>query len=210
MQTKLFDKQGKESGTVELGKDVFSQKINEPLLWETINTILKNQRRGTASTKNRTEVRGGGRKPYRQKGIGWARHGSIRSPIWRGGGVVFGPKPRDFHTNIPKKKKMKALLASLGARAKENKIMVIEDFVLEAPKTRSFVNILKGIKLDQAKTLIAVDEINENLLLASRNVPNVNVKRASDINCYDVISTEYLLLTKKALEKLEQRCATKK
>jgi len=210
MQTKLFDTQGKESGTVELGKDVFSQKINEPLLWETINTILKNQRRGTASTKNRTEVRGGGRKPYRQKGIGWARHGSIRSPIWRGGGVVFGPKPRDFHTNIPKKKKMKALLASLGARAKENKIMVIEDLVLEAPKTRSFVEILKAIKLDQAKTLIAVDEMNKNLLLASRNVPNVNVKRASDINCYDVISTEYLLFTRKALQKLEQRCATKK
>ena len=210
MQTKLFDKQGKESGTVELGKDVFSQKINEPLLWETINAILRNQRSGTASTKNKTEVRGGGRKPYRQKGIGWARHGSIRSPLWRGGGVVFGPKPRDFRTNIPKKKKMKALLASLGARAKENKVMVIEDLVLDAPKTRSFVEILKVIKLDQVKTLIAVDEISKNLLLASRNVPNVNLKRASDINCYDVLSAEYLLLTQKALQKLEQRCATKK
>ena len=210
MQTKLFDKQGKESGTVELGKNIFEQKVNEPLLWETINTILKNQRRGTASTKNKTEVRGGGRKPYRQKGIGWARHGSTRSPLWKGGGVVFGPKPRDFYVNIPKKKKMKALLASLGARAQENKVMVIEDLILEAPKTKGFIEILKGIKLDQVKTLIAVDEVDKNLLLASRNVPNVKLKRASDINCYDVLSAEYLLLTKKALEKLEQRCVTKK
>ena len=210
MQTKLFDKQGKESGTVELGKNIFEQKVNEPLLWETINTILKNQRRGTASTKNKTEVRGGGRKPYRQKGIGWARHGSTRSPLWKGGGVVFGPKPRDFYVNIPKKKKMKALLASLGARAQENKVMVIEDLILEAPKTKGFIEILKGIKLDQVKTLIAVDEVDKNLLLASRNVPNVKLKRASDINCYDVLSAEYLLLTKKALKKLEQRCVTKK
>ena len=108
MQTKLFDKLGKESGTIELAKSVFNQKASEPLLWETVNVILSNRRKGLASTKNKTEVRGGGKKPWRQKGIGWARTGSTRSPLWKGGGVTFGPKPRDYTVSIPKKKRGRA------------------------------------------------------------------------------------------------------
>lgn len=210
MQTKLFDKEGKESGTVELAGTIFEQKANHPLLWETVNAALKNRRKGLANTKTKAEVRGGGAKPYRQKGIGWARHGSTRSPIWKGGGVVFGPKPRDYSVPMPKKKRMKALLASLSVKAQESKILVIEDLTLETPKTKNFIEILKGINVGEARTLVAVDKVDKNLILASRNVSTVNLKRASDINCYDVLSAEYLLVTKKGLEKLEQRCATKK
>lgn len=210
MQTKLFDKIGQESGTVELDEKIFAQKINKALIWETINVLMDNRRKGQASTKTKAEVSGGGKKPWRQKGIGWARHGSTRSPIWRGGGVTFGPKPRDYTTSMPKKKKLGALLASLSAKAQESKILVIEDIELDAPKTKNFAKILKDIKLDKARTLVAVDAIQKNILMASRNVPNVQLKRANDINCYDVLSAEYLLITKKGLKKLEQRCAARK
>jgi large subunit ribosomal protein L4 len=210
MQTKLFDKTGKESGTVELKQGVFDQKANKTLLWETVNVLLGNRRRGLASTKTKAEVHGGGTKPWRQKGIGWARHGSTRSPLWKGGGVTFGPKPRDYTVTIPKKKKLKALLASLSIKAQDDKIMVIEDLVLDAPKTKNFVEIMKSMNLSDTKTLLAVAEMNNNLLLASRNVPNVSVKRAADINCHDVLNAECLLITKQGLEKLEQRCAAKR
>lgn len=210
MQTKLFDKLGKESGTIELTESLFSQKTSEPLLWETVNVILSNRRKGLANTKNKAEVRGGGKKPWRQKGIGWARAGSTRSPLWKGGGVTFGPKPRDYTVSMPKKKKVKALLASLSARAQENKILVIEELVLDTPKTKNFAEILKSIDLSKTKTLVAVAEMDKNLLLASRNMPNVDLKRSADINCYDVLNAECLLITKKGLKKLEQRCAAKK
>ncbi len=209
MQTKLYDKSGKESGTIKLGEKVFSRKINKTLMWEAVNAIRDNRRKGNASTKSRSDVHGGGKKPWRQKGIGWARHGSTRSPIWKGGGVVFGPKPRDYATSMPKKKKIGALLASLSVKAQENKILVIEDLALDTPKTKNFAQIIKDIKIDKAKTLVAVDEMNRNTLLASRNVPNVQLKKADDINCYDVLTAEYLLITKKGLEKLEKRCAPK-
>ncbi|UCD19533.1 MAG: 50S ribosomal protein L4 [candidate division WOR-3 bacterium] len=210
MQTKLFDKNGKESGTVELGEKIFNRKVNKTLLWEAVNAIRDNMRNGNASTKTKAEVRGGGKKPYRQKGIGWARHGSTRSPLWKGGGVAFGPKPRDYSTPIPRKKRIGALLASLSAKAQENKVLVIEELVLEAPKTKNFVQIMKDINIEKARTLVAVDEVNKNTLLASRNVPNIYLKRANDINCYDVLLAEYLLITRKGLEKLEQRCVPKK
>lgn len=210
METKLFDKNGKESGTVELGEKIFNRKMNKTLIWEAINALRDNFRRGNANTKTKAEVRGGGKKPWRQKGIGWARHGSIRSPLWKGGGVVFGPKPKDYSSSIPKKKRIGALLASLSEKAQANKILVIEELALDAPKTKNFVQIMKDIKIDKAKTLVAVDEVDRNTLLASRNIPNVNLKKANDINCYDVLTAEYLLITKNGLAKLEQRCAPKK
>lgn len=210
METKLFDIQGKEIGTINLSEAIFSQDENDPLIWENVTALLKNRRRGCASTKSKNEVKGGGSKPYRQKGIGWARHGSNRSPIWRGGGVVFGPKPRDYSVSMPKKKRKKALIVSLSTRAKENKIMVIEDLKIEAPKTKMVVDLLKNINLSNVKTLIGVGEINNNLRLACRNIPHVNLKRVNDINCLDVLSAEYVLMTKKGLEELGQRCATKK
>lgn len=210
MQTKLLDKNGKESGTVELNEKIFNRKINKTLLWEAVNAIRDNDRQGNASTKNRSEVRGGGKKPWRQKGIGWARHGSTRSPIWKGGGVSHGPKPRDYSGSIPKKKKLGALLVSLSVKAQENRILIIDDIALDAPKTKDFAQVLKEMKIANARTLLAVDEVNRNLLLASRNVPYVELKKASDINCYDVLRAEYLLITKKGLNKLEERCAASK
>lgn len=209
MQTKLLDSNGKESGTVELSEKIFNRKINKTLLWEAVNALRDNDRQGHASTKTRAEVRGGGKKPWRQKGIGWARHGSIRSPIWKGGGVSHGPKPRDYSSSIPKKKKLGALLVSLSVKAQENRILVIDDIALDAPKTKNFARLLKEMKVEKNRTLVAVDEVNRNILLASRNVPHVELKRANDINCYDVLRAEYLLITKKGLDKLEQRCAAR-
>lgn len=210
MQTKLLDKNGKESGTIELNEKIFNQKINKTLLWEAINAIRDNDRKGQASTKTKAEVRGGGKKPWRQKGIGWARHGSIRSPIWKGGGVVFGPKPRDYSSSIPKKKKLGALLVSLSVKAQENRILVIDEIDLDPPKTKNLTQILKEMKVEKTRTLVAVDEVSRNILLASRNVPYVELKKANDINCYDVLSAEYLLITRKGLDRLEQRCAARK
>jgi large subunit ribosomal protein L4 len=146
---------------------------------------LKNQRKGLASTKNKTEVRGGGKKPHRQKGIGWARAGTIRSPIWRGGGVVFGPKPRDYSVRVPKKKKLKALLSSLSVMAQENKIMVIENLDIETPKTKNLAKILESINLRNTKILMGVDVISKNIKLAGRNIPYVNVKRVDDKKSID-------------------------
>jgi len=210
METKLFDINGKEVGTVKLADKIFNLDVNRTLLWENITALLQNKRKGLASTKTKNEVRGGGKKPYRQKGIGWARHGSIRSPIWRGGGVVFGPKPRDYFVHIPKKKRFRALLSSLCEKAKENKIVVIKDLSLASAKTKTFATILKNINLYKAKTLVGVEKIDENIKLASRNIPRVAIKRVDDINCLDVLLADYLLITKKGLEKLEQRCLTKR
>jgi len=210
MDTKLFDKQGKEIGAVGLKESVFNQAVNKPLIWENITDLLRNKRRGIAKTKSRAEVSGGGRKPWQQKGTGRARHGSIRSPIWRGGGVVFGPKPRDYSTTMPRKKKLGALIASLSARAKENKVLVIEDLNIEMPKTKNFVGLLKSINLNNVKTLVGVEEMNNNLKLACRNIPYIALKKVDDINCLDVIANDYLLITKKGLEILELRCGTKK
>ena len=209
MQTKLFDNTGKETGTIELAKDIFEQKTREPLLWETVNVLLKNRRKGLAHTKTRAEVRGGGKKPWRQKGIGWARHGSTRSPIWRGGGVTFGPRSRDYKISMPQKKKTKALVSALSAKAQENKIVVIEDIALDSPKTKNLAGILNNANLSSTKLLVAVAEMDKNLLLASRNMPQVYLKRTADVNCYDVLEAEYVLVTKEGLKKLEQRCAAK-
>jgi len=210
MKTSVFDKQGKEVGSVQLNDAIFNKEANEHLIWETVVLLQRNRRKGFASTKNKTEVSGGGKKPYRQKGIGWARHGTTRSPIWRGGGVVFGPKPRDYAKKIPMKKRLNALRVSLSAKAKDDRIKIITDLGLDTAKTRDFVSILKSVALENIKTLIGVESIDTNLKRAGRNVPYVRVKRVQDFNCLDILSAEYILITQKALERLEQRCATKK
>lgn len=210
METKLYNQNGEEIGNIKLPKDIFENKVNRTLLWEIAFTILNNQRQGTAKVKTRAEVRGGGKKPWRQKGIGWARHGSIRSPIWRKGGVVFGPKPKDYYKIVPKRKKTLALLSALSAMAKENKIIVIEDIILDIPKTKALQEILKKLNLNNAKLLISTNTINKNILLAARNIPGILLKRTADINCYDVISADYLLFTKNSITELEKRCATNK
>ncbi len=210
MEAKLFNHLGEETGNIKLPKNLFDNKINKTLLWETVTTILNNQRQGSAKVKNRAEVKGGGKKPWRQKGIGWARHGSIRSPIWRKGGVVFGPKPRDYYKTIPQKKKTLALLSSLSATARENRIYVIEGINMEEPRTKALVGILSKMNLTESKVLITMNSIDNKLLLAARNIPNIMIKRTADINCYDVIRADYLVLAKDAISELEKRCATNK
>ncbi len=206
METKLFNQNGEEAGNIILPDKIFGCPINKALLWEVVNIILNNQRQGTAKTKTRAEVRGGGRKPWRQKGTGLARHGSIRSPIWRKGGVVFGPKPRDYYKSIPQRKKLKALLSALSAAAREDRIRVIEDINLDKPSTKSLRTFLKKINLNGAKVLISTDNINENLLLSARNIPGLLLKKSTDINCYDVLWADCVLLTKNGLSELEKRC----
>jgi large subunit ribosomal protein L4 len=210
MNATVFDKQGKEVGKAQLKDDLFKKDVNEHLVWEMVVLLQRNQRKGLASAKNKAEVSGGGKKPYRQKGIGWARHGTIRSPIWRGGGVVFGPKPRNYTAKIPKKKKMNALLVSLSKMAKDERIKIITDLDLTTAKTKDFALILKSMSLENVKTLVGVDEIKSNLKRAGQNIPYIHLKRVQDLNCLDILSAEYLLITRKGLEKLEQRCALKK
>jgi large subunit ribosomal protein L4 len=210
METKLINANGEEVGKVNLNDKIFNQEIKTPLIWENVTIILRNQRLGLAKTKNRAEVSGGGKKPWRQKGTGMARHGSTRSPIWRKGGVVFGPKPRDYSAHLPKKKKLQALISTLSAKAHDNHVMVIDQIVLESPKTKFLVTILKKAKLVGNKTLIGLEAMDQNLLRAGNNIPGLNLKRVEDINCYDVLNANYVLFTKKGLEKLEQRCITKK
>jgi len=210
METMLLNGQGEEIGKQKLPQKLFEQEVNKSLLWENIKTLRNNQRQGTAKAKTRAEVRGGGRKPWRQKGIGWARHGSIRSPIWRKGGVVFGPKPRDYYVKMPQKKKLAALIASLSEKARENKVVIIENIKIDQPKTKVLYGILKKANLSDKKLTIGIETMDQNLKLASRNIPEVSLKRATDLNAYDVIVAEFLLLTVKALENLEKRCTTKK
>lgn len=209
MKTSVFDKQGNEVGSVQLNDAIFNKDANEHLIWETVVLLQRNQRKGIASTKNKTEVAGGGKKPYRQKGIGWARHGTIRSPIWRGGGVVFGPKPRDYTTKIPAKKRRNALLVSLSYKAKNDRIKIITDLGLDSSKTKDFVSILRKIALENVKTLVGVESIGTNLKRASSNVSYIQIKRAQDFNCLDILSADYVLITQKGLEQLEQRCGKK-
>lgn len=209
METTLFDDRGAEKGKHKLAPKVFEQKVRKSLLWENVKTILNNQRRGTAKAKCRAEIRGGGKKPWRQKGIGWARHGSIRSPIWRKGGVVFGPKPRDYYVKMPRKKKLLALVSSLSAKAADQKIVVIEKITLAQPRTKMLFEILKKASLAGKRLLIGVDNHDRNLLLAARNIPQLALKRVADFNAYDVMAADYILFTRSGLDNLEQRCSTK-
>jgi len=210
MDTKLYNQNGEEIGKIELPKKVFGAQVNKTLLWEAITIILNNQRRGTAKTKTRAEVKGGGKKPWRQKGTGLARHGSIRSPIWRKGGVVFGPKPRDYYKKMPQQKKIKALLSALSVAAQEDRIRIIEDMNIEKPRTKTVNGLLKKININGAKILISPDKISKNLLLSVRNIPKINLKRSIDINCYDVLWADYILFTKNGLSELEKRCGQNK
>jgi large subunit ribosomal protein L4 len=167
---------------------------------------LAKRRAGTASTRNRSEVRGGGRKPYRQKGTGRSRAGTIRSPLWRGGGVIFGPTPRDFGFSIPKKVRKQALRIALSARAAEGKLLVLNQFQLKEIKTKSFVEVL--IRFGMEDVLIVIDGENLNLERSARNVPGIKVLRVDGLNVYDILNHEHLILVKDAVKKIQERLAS--
>jgi len=197
----VYDIGNQKVSDMELDDRVFDVKINPSLFYDAVRTNLSFQRRGTASTKNRTLVRGGGAKPWRQKGTGRARAGSRRSPLWRGGGTIFGPMPRDFSITLPKKIKRAALKAALSLKRKEGKLILLDDFPLEGFKTRHVLEVLKRFKVEDA--LIVTDEKKPFLERSARNIQGVEVLRCETLNVYDILNHEHLILLRPAVERIQ-------
>lgn len=204
MSIKVYNQEGKEVGTVDLNAEVFGIEPNEPLVHQYIVNYLARQRQGNAATKTRKDVRGGGRKPWRQKGTGRARAGTIRSPLWRGGGTVFGPHPRSYGSNFPKKMKKLALRSIFSDKALSERIKVIEDLKLGEIKTKNVDSILANLNIAGKKCLILDEGENKNLVLSCRNLHMVLYCRAGLANGYDIMNADYLLFTKAGLEKVEE------
>ena len=199
----LYNQSGATVGEIELNDSVFGIEPNKHVLFEAVVMQRASLRQGTHKTKNRAEVSGGGRKPWRQKGTGRARHGSIRSPQWRGGGTVFGPVPRSYSYKLPKKVRRLAIKSALSSKVLENNIVVLDNLTLEAPKTKEMVKILGNLSVDR-KTLIVTADVNENITLSARNIPGVTVVTASGINVLDVLNHDKVVITKAAVEKVEE------
>lgn len=198
----VYNIEGKEVGSIELNDAVFGVEVNEHLVHMAVVNQLANNRQGTQSAKTRSEVSGGGRKPWRQKGTGHARQGSTRSPQWAGGGVVFAPKPRDYSFKMNKKEKRIALLSALSSKVADNKIVVLDAFNLDEVKTKKFAEVMSNLKVDKA--LVVIEGENKNVVLSGRNIPTVKVSATNEINTYDVLKYETLVVTKAAVEKLEE------
>ena len=203
MELKVLNTAGKQVGTVELNDAVFAVEYNEALIHQVVVAQLANKRQGTKSALTRTEVRGGGVKPYRQKGTGRARQGSSRSPQFVKGGVVFAPKPRDFRQKLNKFSKRQALLSALSQKIRQDEFIVVDEFKVKEAKTKEVANILKALELNK-KTLLVVAEDNKDLLRASRNIADLQVINADLINVYDVVRSNKCVVTKAAAEKIEE------
>jgi large subunit ribosomal protein L4 len=199
----LYNQNGEKIGEIELSDSVFGIEPNKHVLFEAVIMQRASLRQGTHKTKNRAEVSGGGRKPWRQKGTGRARQGSIRAPQWRGGGTVFGPVPRSYSYKLPKKVRRLAIKSALSSKVLENEIIVLDNLALEAPKTKEMVKILNNLSVDR-KALIVTDDVNENVVLSARNIPGVTVVTANGINVLDVLNHDKLVITKAAVEKVEE------
>ena len=198
----VYNMEGKEVGSLELNDAIFGVEVNEHLVHMAVLQQLANNRQGTQKAKTRSEVSGGGRKPWRQKGTGHARQGSTRSPQWTGGGVVFAPKPRDYSFKMNKKEKRIALLSALSSKVADNKIVVLDAFNLDEVKTKKFAEVMSNLKVDKA--LVVIEGENKNVVLSGRNIPTVKVSATNEINTYDVLKYETLVVTKAAVEKLEE------
>ena len=198
----VYNIEGKEVGSIELNDAVFGVEVNEHLVHMAVVKQLANNRQGTQSAKTRSEVSGGGRKPWRQKGTGHARQGSTRAPQWTGGGIVFAPKPRDYSFKMNKKEKRIALLSALSSKVAESKIVVLDEFKLDEIKTKKFVEVMNNLKVENA--LVVLEGENKNVVLSGRNIPSVKVTATNEINTYDVLKYTTLVVTKAAVEKLEE------
>jgi large subunit ribosomal protein L4 len=201
----LLNQEKKKVGSVDLRDDVFAVEINIPLVHQVIKAQLAGRRRGTAKTKTKAEVRGGGRKPFKQKGTGNARQGSTRSPLQVGGGQSFGPQPRSYEQATPKEMMRGALRSALSDRVKAKRLMVVDEFKLSAPKTKAFHELMAK-KWDLTKVLI-VDDANRNLELSGRNIPRLKVLRTEGINVYDIVRYDWVILTQRAAKAVEARLA---
>lgn len=203
-KVKVYNIEGKETGEIELPKRIFDLKINDRLVHQAAVAQSANSREAFAHTKHKGEVRGGGKKPWKQKGTGRARHGSIRSPLWKGGGIVFGPRPdRNFSRKINKKMKMRALFMVLSGKLKDNEIVVVENFNLEKPSTKKMENILNKLPL-AGKVMISLDKKNENIINSAKNIPYVSFVASNSLNVVDLLSSRTLLMNKEAVKEIEK------
>ena len=198
----VYNMEGKEVGSIELNDAVFGVEVNEHLVHMAVVQHLANKRQGTQKAKTRSEVSGGGRKPWRQKGTGHARQGSIRAPQWKGGGVVFAPVPRDYSFKLNKKEKRAALKSALTSRVNENKLIVVDELKFDEVKTKKFKSVMDNLKVNKA--LVVVGEKDDNAYFSSRNLPTINMLVADSINVYDILKGDTLVLTKDAVAKIEE------
>ena len=199
----LYNMEGKVVGDIELSENVFGAEVNEDVLYLAVESYLANQRQGTQSTKTRSEVRGGGIKPWKQKGTGRARQGSIRAPQWIKGGIALGPKPRTYTIKLTKKVKRLALKSALSSKVNDNNIMVVDEINFSEIKTKNIVNVLNNLKLD-SNALIVLGDKNENVVRSAKNIPNVKTAYVNTINVYDILKYNKFIMTKEAAAKIEE------
>jgi len=197
----VYDIENQKVSEIELDDRIFNAKIRPSLFYDVVRMNLASQRKGSASTKNRARVRGGGAKPWRQKGTGRARAGSRRSPLWRGGGTIFGPFPRDYSFSLPKKMRQAALRAALSLKRQEGRLILLDDFPLDGFKTRRVLEVLKKFNVDDA--LIITDEKRLLLERSARNIPKVRVQHFVNLNVYDILNHEYLILLNSAVQRIQ-------
>ncbi len=205
MKAKRFGIDGSEKGSVELPKELFEAPVNEHLIWEAVKSYLGNQRQGTAAAKNRAQVSGGGRKPWRQKGTGRARAGSNTSPLWPGGGVAFGPRPRDYTTHLNAKAKIRALCGALTSRANDGGVFVMEVPAVDRPKTKTMAELIEKVGLRDKKVLWVYDRIDEKALKSTRNLARVRTSESRTLHTYDLMNCDCLVLTEGGLKSLAER-----
>jgi len=199
MQVEVLNIQGKGTGRkVELPDDIFAIEPNDHVIYLAVKQYLAAQRQGTNKVKTRAEVKGSSKKLHKQKGTGGSRKGNIRNPLYKGGGTIFGPKPRDYSFKLNKKVKDLAKISALSYKAKENAIVVVEDLSFETPKTKTFAGVLKALNIDEKKLMFVADVLNDNVELSLRNVPSVLGVALSDVNTYDIVNSEVLVLTESA------------
>ena len=198
----VYNMEGKEVGKMDLNDAVFGVEINEHLVHMAVVQMLANKRQGTQKAKTRSEVSGGGRKPWRQKGTGHARQGSTRAPQWKGGGVVFAPVPRDYSFKLNKKEKRAALKSVLTSRVQDNKLIVLDELKLDEIKTKKFKAVLDNLKVEKA--MVVIGEQDENVICSARNLPKVSTAVAENINVYDILKGDTLVITKDAVAKIEE------
>lgn len=198
----VYNMEGSEVGKMDLNDDVFAVKVNEHLMHMAVVLQLANKRQGNQSAKTRSEVRGGGKKPWRQKGTGHARQGSIRAPQWTGGGVVFAPKPRDYSFKLNKKEKRAALKSALTSRVNESKFIVVDDLKLDGIKTKRFQEVLNNLKVNKA--LVILNDNDESVMMSARNIPAVKTALTNTINVYDIMKYDTVVVTKDAVATIEE------
>ncbi|MCH9030966.1 MAG: 50S ribosomal protein L4 [candidate division Zixibacteria bacterium] len=204
LTAKVYNQSGSEVGTCNLSASLFGYEPNSAVVHQYVVNYLANQRQGTSSTKGRSEVSGGGKKPWRQKGTGRARAGTSRSPLWRGGGIIFGPKPRSFKHDFPKRLKRIALKSALSDKAREGRIKALEGISFSEVKTKAFAEMLKSLGLENKKALILDEGVNDNAKLSARNIPNVRYRSASLLNAYEALDADTIFFTKAGLKKAEE------